>query len=142
LAPEQFGVDLRELLQLLLKSAEVFGALTGGLLLLRALEEELVHLTHRQALGQIVEGTMLGPPVMTMALGFATSGKTLHNRSAQEVRRDVELLEKKLFAPAQSQRGFSSVTEYPCHVYGKDMKTAKEVNEKENAPRMRNCSTP
>jgi hypothetical protein len=142
LAPEQFGVNLREFLQLLLQGAEVFGPLACGLLLRFTLQEELVHLPHRQALGQIIEWTMLGSAIMTMAPRFATGGKTLHHRSAQEIGRNAQLLEEKALALAQSQRGLAGVVEYPRHVYGEDKKTPSAVNKKENAAKMRKCSTP
>jgi hypothetical protein len=136
------GIDLGEFLQLLLKRAEMLHARTGRLLLGRGFEEELIHFAHGQALGQIIERAMLGATVMTMALGFATSGKALHDRSAEEVSGNVQLLQEKASALAESQGGLARVIENPRHVYGEDKESAARVNEKESAPETRQCSTP
>jgi hypothetical protein len=142
LTPQQFGVDLRDLFELLLQGTKMLGALAGRSLLRFTLEEKLIHFAHRQALGQIVEGAMLGSPVMTMTLGFATRGKAFHDRSAQKVGGNSQLPKEKAFALAQSQSGFTGVIEYPRHVYGQDKKIAAPVNKKENAPKIRKRSTP
>ena len=90
----------------------------GRLALILGFKEKLVHFAHGQALGQIVEGAMLGAAVMTVALGFAAGGKALDDRSAKNVGGNAQLLEEKAFALAQCQCGFAGMVEYPSHVYG------------------------
>jgi hypothetical protein len=68
------------------------------------LEEELVHFAHGQALGQIVKGTVLGPAFVAVALGFSATGKAFHHGSAQNVWGNADLVEKKGFSLAQSER--------------------------------------
>ena len=114
----------------------------GALLLDWGFEEELIHFAHGQTLGEVIERAMLGAAVMTMALGFPASGKTLDHRGAEEIGGDVRLPEEKSPALAESQCGFACVLENPSHVYGEDTKRAAQVNEKENAPETRKCSTP
>ena len=53
------------------------------------LQEELIHFTDRQTLGQVVEGTVLGPTVMTMALGFAAGGKAASFEPLKGLRKGV-----------------------------------------------------
>ena len=90
----------------------------GRGLLRRGLEEELVDFADGQALGQIIERAVLGAAMMTVALRFATGGKTFDDRSAEQVGRPFELPEQPAFALAQGQRGFAGEAEYPSHMYG------------------------
>ena len=96
----------------------MFHASTGRLLLGLGFEKELIHFAHGQALGQIIEWAMLGAAVMTMALGFATRGIALDDRSAEDVGGNVQLLKEKSFALAERQGGLAGVFEYPRHLYG------------------------
>ena len=69
-------------------------AQAGHLLLGLGLQEEFVHFAHRQTLGQVIEGTVLGTAVMTMALGFAAGGKALDDRRAKKIGWHTQLLEQ------------------------------------------------
>jgi hypothetical protein len=77
LSPQQFGVNLRQFLQLFLELAVMFDGLLSGLLLGRALQEEFVNLAHRQTLGQVVKRAVFIAAVMAVAVGFAAPGETL-----------------------------------------------------------------
>ena len=92
----------------------MFNGPARSLLLGRVLEEELFDLPHRQALGQIIKGTMFIAAVMAMAVGLAAAGKALDQRGAQRVRVDDELRRKGLFAAAQGERGFGGIVN-PSH---------------------------
>jgi len=138
-APKQFGIELREFLDLLLERTEMLHALAGVLLLLLGFEEEFVHFTDRQTLGEIIKRPVLGSAVMALALSFAAGGKALDEGGAEQIRRNVQLLEEKALALAQSQSGLASVVEYPRHIYSKDREITCRVNEKETAPEMRKC---
>jgi hypothetical protein len=74
---QQFGVDLREFLDLLLELAEVFDPLLRGLLLEGCFEEKFVDVANGQALGQVVERAMFISSLVTVAVGFATTGEPL-----------------------------------------------------------------
>ena len=92
--------------------------LDGGasrLLLGGALEEEFVDLAHRQALGQIVKRAVLMAPVVALAIGLATAGEALDQRSAQGVGTDFKLGKEEAFAFAQSEGGLGSIV-YPSHI--------------------------
>jgi len=115
---QQFGVDLREFLELLVEMAVMLDAIASGLLLGRGLEQELIDLTHGQALGQIMKGAMFVSAVTAVTLGFAAAGETFDQGGAQRVREDLELREQKMFALAQGQRGFAGGAVYPSHMYG------------------------
>src|SRR5208337_195280 len=106
LPAEQLGIDLGEFLQLLLQLTVMLDGAAGRLLLGGGLEEELVDLAHSQALGQVVEGTMLGAAVMAMAVGFAALGETLDQRGAHGVGVDLELGQQESLAVAQGEGGF------------------------------------
>ena len=93
-------------------------AIASGLLLGRGLEQELIDLTHGQALRQIMKGAMFVCPVMAVALGFTAAGEALDQGSAQRVWEDFELREQQMFALAQGQRGFAGGSVYPSHMYG------------------------
>jgi hypothetical protein len=121
------GIDLGEFLQVLLQSAVMLDGTAGGLLLGGGLEEELVDLAHRQALGQVVEGAVFIAAVVAMAVGLATAGETLNQRGAQGVGVDFELGKKESLALPQGEGGFGG---------------AAEENKKENGGRMRKCSQP
>jgi hypothetical protein len=138
---QEFGIDLGKFLQLILQLVVTLDASTGGLLLGWGFEEELVDVPGGQALGQKVKGPVLVPAMMAAAGGLAATRKTLDQRSAQEVGEDFELREKKAFALAQSQSGLAFGRVNPRHIYGKDSKRARNVNEKENAVQMRICLT-
>jgi len=77
LTPKEFGIELREFLDLLLERAEMLHTLAGGVLLLLGFEEELIHFTDRQTLAEIIKRAVPGPAVMALALRFAASGKAL-----------------------------------------------------------------
>ena len=119
----------------------MFDGVASRLLLGGALEEEFVDLAHRQALGQVVKGAVLSAAMVAVAIGFATPGEPFHQRGAQGVGRDFDLVKEEPFALAQGQRGFGC-DEYLCHIYGEDMKTASEVNQKESGFKMRKCPRP
>jgi len=138
LPSQQFGVDLRELLDLLLELMEVVNAVFGGLLLSGTFEEELVHFSHGQTLSQIIKGTVFVSSMAAVAIGFATAAESLDQRGAQAIGRDLDLGEQEAFAFAQSQGGFVGI-EYLSHNYGKDDKNGIGVNKKESAPEMRKC---
>lgn len=130
---QQFGVDLRKLLDLILQLTVMLDALADGVPLGRCFEQKLVDVTGGQALGQEVKGPVFIPAMMAVAVGFAATGEPLDQGGAQEVGEDFELGEEPAFAMAQGQSGFALGGVNPCHIYGKDTKTANDVNEKENA---------
>ena len=96
----------------------VLDAIASDLLLGRSLEQELIDLTHGQALGQIMKGAVFVSAVTALALGFAAAGETLDQGSTEGVWEDFELREQPMFALAQGQRGFALGAEYPSHIYG------------------------
>jgi hypothetical protein len=118
---------------LVLEQAVTLDAPGGGLPPGLGFEEKLVDTTDGQALGQKVKGPVFISAMMAVAGGFATTGKTLDQGCAQEVGEDFGLREEKGFAMAQGQSGFAFSVVNPRHIYGKDTKTARDVNEKENA---------
>jgi hypothetical protein len=124
---------LGKFLDLLLELAVVLDALLSRLLLDGCFEEELINFSYGQALGQIVKRSVFISPVMAVAIGLATAGEAFDQRGPQAVGQDLDLGQQKAFALAQSQRGFARGDIYPSHIYGKDMKNAADVNEKENA---------
>jgi hypothetical protein len=138
LPPQQLGIDLGEFLQLLLQLEVMVDAASSGLLLGRSLEEELVDLTNRQALSQVVERAVLLAIVVAMAVGLAATGETLYEGSAQGVGAHLDLREQESLALAQGEGGFAGAV-YLSHTYGKDTKNAARVNKKENGVKMRNC---
>jgi hypothetical protein len=79
---QQFGINLGEFLQLVLKVTVVFDGIASRLLLGLALEEEFVDLAHRQTLSQVVKRPMFIPTMVAVAVGFTTPGEALHQRSA------------------------------------------------------------
>ena len=93
-------------------------AIASGLLLGWGLEQELIDLTHGQALRQIMKGAVFVSAVTALALGFAAAGETLDQGSTEGVWEDFELREQQMFALAQGQRGFAGGGEYPSHIYG------------------------
>jgi len=129
---KQLSVDLGEFFKLLLQLAIALDSLFSGLLLGGRFEEELIDFSHRQALGQIVEGAVLFSSVMAVTIGFATGGESLDQGGAQAVGQDLDLREQEAFAFAQRQGGLGGVMN-PSHVYGKDSQNAAGVNKKENA---------
>jgi hypothetical protein len=142
LAPaKQFGVDLGEFFEVGLQLAVMFDALLSGPLLIGGFEGQFVDFAHGQALGQLVERAVLMAWLMTVAVGFAAAGESLHERRAQTVGPDLELSSQKAFALAQGQRGLAGEGIYLCHMYGEDMETGDGVNQNENAWEMRKCLT-
>ena len=117
LPPQQLGVDLGELLQLLLQLVVMIDPGTGTVLLGGRFEKELVHLADRQALSQVIKRSVLIAAVVAMAVAFATAGEALDQGGAQGVGADLELGEQEAFALAQGERGFGGVV-YPSHIYG------------------------
>ena len=118
LAAQELGIDLGELLQLLLKLAIVVHPRFGLLLLRLALEEELIDFAHGQTLSEIEERAVFIPSVMTVAIGFAALGKALNKGGPEEVGMNLEVFEEKFLALAQSQSGFAFKVEYPSHIQG------------------------
>src|SRR5207302_2578982 len=115
---EQLGINLREFLQELLELAIVGDGVFGGLLLGGALQEELVHLPHSQALSQVVERAVFVTTMAASARALAADGVALDKGSANGVRTELEQVPQPLFALAQSQGGFAAEAEYPSHIYG------------------------
>jgi hypothetical protein len=103
-------------------------------------EEEFVHFSRGQALGQVVEGAMLIPAMVAGAIGFATAGETLDQGGAQGIREDLDLGNQKAFAPAQGQGGLASGGMNPRHIYGEVTPFLNGVNGIENALKIRKCS--
>jgi len=93
----------------------MFDGVASRLLLGGVLEEEFVDLAHRQALGQVVEGTVLIAPVVTLAVGFTTAGEALHQGSAQAIGANLKLGKKDAFALTQGEGGFGGII-YPSHI--------------------------
>ena len=52
-------------------------------------EEELIHFTDGQALGQEIEGAVFSSAMMTVAVGFAAAGEAFNQRGPQEVGKDL-----------------------------------------------------
>ena len=117
-AAQQFGIDLREFLNLRLELVVVLNPRLSGLALGGCFKEEFIHSTRSQALGQVEEGSMFIPAMVAGAIGFATAGKPLDQRGPQRIREDLELGDQKTFAVAQSQGGFASGGMNPRHIYG------------------------
>jgi hypothetical protein len=140
--PQQFGVDLREFFQLFQQLAVVVDAHFRRLLLGEGFELELVDFAHRQTLRQKVVRAVLGAALMAMTASLAAGSESFDDRGAQAVGRDFELGQEEALALAQSQRGFALGCVYPCYVYGKDNRNARNVNQKEFVLKMRECSTP
>jgi hypothetical protein len=140
LPSQKLGVDLGEFLQPLLELAVALDACFSRLLLGGCLEEELIDFSDRQALRQVVKGTVFNSPMMAAAVGLATTGEALNQGGAQAVGQDLDLREQKAFAFAQSQGGLAEVM-YLGHIHGEDNKNAAAVNEKEYAQEMRKCLT-
>ena len=88
---QQFGVDLREFLDLPLELVVVLDPSLSGLPLRGCFKKEFIHLTRGQTLGQVVEGAMFIPALVAGAVGFATAGETLDQRGAQAIREELEL---------------------------------------------------
>ena len=107
-AAQQFGIDLREFLDLVLELVVVLNPRLSDLPLGGCFKEEFIHFTRGQALGQVVEGSMFIPAMVAGAVGFATAGEPLDQGGAQCIREDLELRNQKAFAPAQGQGGFVS----------------------------------
>jgi hypothetical protein len=139
LPPQQLGIDLGQLLQLLLQLVVMLNAGLGRLSLGVGFEEKLVDLADGQALGEVIEGAVLVAAVVAMAVGFAAAGEPLDQRGAQGVGADFELGQQEALALAQGQGGFGSIV-YPSHIYGEDNKTEPKVNKKESGVKMRKCS--
>ena len=129
-----------EFFELLLQLAVVIDARFGRLLLSGCFKKELVDLADRQALGQVVKGAVLLSAVMAVTIGFSANGETLDPRGAEAVRSEADLGEEEAFAIAEREGRFAGFV-YPSHNYGKDKKSDRAVNKKENAQRMRKCST-
>ena len=115
LPSQQLGIDLGQFLQVLLQLAVMLDGAASGLLLGGGLEQELVDLAHGQALGQVVEGTVLIAAVVALAISFATLGETLHQRGAQAVGADFEPSKEQSLAVAQGEGGFGGAVN-PSHI--------------------------
>jgi hypothetical protein len=84
-APEQFVVDLADLVEALLDLAVSGQTLARLLDLVRSLEQERLHLALGKAAVEVKERTMLGAGGVAVAVGFATFHKALDQGGVKEV---------------------------------------------------------
>jgi hypothetical protein len=115
LSPQQLGVNLGEFLQVFLELAVMRDGVASRLLLGGALEEELVDLAHRQALGQVIKRAVFIAAVVAVAVGFATAGETFYQGGAQGIGADLDLGKEEALALAQGESGLGGI-EYPSHI--------------------------
>jgi hypothetical protein len=113
---QEFGIDLRKFLDLIVELPVMGDAVLGGLSLGGGGEEELVDVSDGQALGQEIEGAVFIAALMTVTVGFATAGEPLDERGPEAVGKDLELKEQKAFALSQGQRGLAGGGVYLCHI--------------------------
>jgi hypothetical protein len=113
---EQFGIDLREFLDLIVELPVMGDAVLGGLPLGGGGEEELVDFADGQALGQEIEGAVFIAALMTVTVDFAAAGEPLDEGGAQAVGEDFELGDQEALALSQGQRGLAGGGVYLCHI--------------------------
>ena len=106
---QEFGIDLRKFLDLIVELPVMGDAVLGGLSLGGGGEEELVDFADGQTLGQEIEGAVFIAAMMTVTVGFATAGEALDERGAQAVGEDLEWRDQKAFALSQGQGGLAGV---------------------------------
>ena len=81
---QEFGIDLRQFLELLLELPVMGDAGLGGLSRGGGGEGEFVDFADGQALGQEIEGAMFTTAMMAVTVGFATAGEPLDKGGAKE----------------------------------------------------------
>ena len=88
--------------------------LLGLALLGLSFEKKFFHPSHRQALGQIIEGTVRRT-LMAGAVGLAAFSEASDEGGAQNIGMDLEELEEAGFAFSQSEGGTADGM-YPSHI--------------------------
>ena len=90
-------------------------SLLGLPLLGLGFEKKFLHLSHRQALGQIIEGSV-GRPLPAGAVRLATFSEAFDEGGAQDVGMDLDEVEESGFTFSQSQGGTAEEGMYLSHM--------------------------